>query len=213
MKLCPKCNSKCADNAQFCSECGFSFTAAGPQDTYAQPQNFQQPGGQGYQQQGYTQPGGYQQQGYAQPGWYQQQGYAQPGGYQQQAYGGYPQNNMYGSYPSPSSLGFMPRSIPVAIILSFVTFGIYAIYWMIQLNTEINAVSGDQNATSGGMVFLFTLLTCGIYGHFWMYKMGGKCDQIKNENGNSAVLYLLLNLFCLGIVSFALMQDTLNKLG
>ncbi|MBO5199219.1 MAG: DUF4234 domain-containing protein [Lachnospiraceae bacterium] len=109
------------------------------------------------------------------------------------------------------SSGIQPRNIVVAVILSFVTCGIYDIYWMIKLNDEVNLLSGETNATSGGMVFLFSLLTCGIYGIYWLYKMGERCDRIKGENGNSAILYLILSIVGLSIVSYCLIQDTLNK--
>ena len=82
---------------------------------------------------------------------------------------------------------------------------------MIKLNDEVNLLSGETNATSGGMVFLFSLLTCGIYGIYWLYKMGERCDRIKGENGNSAILYLILSIVGLSIVSYCLIQDTLNK--
>ena len=48
-------------------------------------------------------------------------------------------------------------------------------------------------------------------GWYWMYKMGEKCDQIKGVNGSSGILYLILGIFGLGIVSYCLMQDTINK--
>ena len=104
-----------------------------------------------------------------------------------------------------------PRSIVLAVVLSFVTCGLYGIYWMIKINDEINELAGEPGATSGGMVFLFDLITCGIYGLYWMYKMGERCDAIKRTNGSSGILYLILALFGFGIISYCLMQDTVNK--
>ena len=75
--------------------------------------------------------------------------------------------------------------------------------------------SGETDATSGGMSLLLTIVTCNIYGWFWAYKMGEKVDIIKNKNGvpssNSGILYVLLQVFGLGIIAYALMQDTANK--
>lgn len=104
-----------------------------------------------------------------------------------------------------------PRNIVLAIILSIVTCGLYSIYWMISINNEVNTLAGEPAATSGGMVFLLSLVTCGIYGWYWMYKMGERCDRIKGQNGSSGILYLVLAIFGLGIVSYCLMQDTVNK--
>lgn len=107
------------------------------------------------------------------------------------------------------------RSIPVCIILSLVTCGIYGIYWFICLTDDTNHVAGVEG-TTGGMAFLFTLITCGIYGLYWMYKQGEKLDNAKIARGmqasNSGILYLILAIFGLGIVSYALMQDSINKL-
>lgn len=104
------------------------------------------------------------------------------------------------------------KNIAVAIILSIVTCGIYALIWLCNINDDINTLADDTTATSGGMVILFSFLTCGIYTFFWMYKMGEKCDRISGkQNGNSGILYLVLTLFGLGIVCYGLMQDTINN--
>ena len=108
------------------------------------------------------------------------------------------------------------RSIAMAIVLSIITCGFYSIYWFIVLNDEINSVSEDISAPGGGTVFLLTLITCGIYGYFWAYKMGEKLDScyIKRgfPSGSRGILYIILLFFGLGIVAYALMQDSLNKL-
>lgn len=108
------------------------------------------------------------------------------------------------------------RNIVVCIILSFVTCGIYGIYWMVCLTNDVNTVSGDVNGTSGGIAVLLTFVTCGIYGIYWAYKQGDKLDFTKNNRGipssNSGVLYLILQIFGFGIIGWALMQNELNKL-
>lgn len=82
---------------------------------------------------------------------------------------------------------------------------------MIKLNDEVNSLSGETQATSGGMVFLFSIITCGIYGLYWLYKMGERCDRIKRTQGSSGVLYLILGIFGFGFISYCLIQDTINK--
>ena len=108
------------------------------------------------------------------------------------------------------------KNIALAIVLSIITCGIYSIIWFINLNDDVNAATGDVGATSGGMAFLFTLITCGIYTYFWMYKMGEKLDNYYVANGmasgNRSILYLVLTFFGLGIVAYALMQDSINKI-
>lgn len=150
-----------------------------------QPQQTnEQPNGQQYQQPNYQQPN------------YQQPNYQQP----------------QGGYRAP----IVNRSIALCIVLSIVTCGIYGIYWMIVMANDLNTASGRLDDTSGGMVFLLTLVTCGIYGWYWLYKAGEKVNAVHQYNGeapdsSASVLYMLLGIFGLGIVSYALIQSELNK--
>lgn len=104
-----------------------------------------------------------------------------------------------------------PRSIVLAIIFTIITFGFYGIYWMYKLNNEINELARDPDAPGGGLVIILWIVTLGIYGFYWYYKMGEKCDYIRQTNNNSGLIYLILAIIGLGIVSNALMQETINK--
>ena len=109
------------------------------------------------------------------------------------------------------------RSIPLAIVLSFVTLGVYAFYWIYALTEDAHAAAGERTTASGGMVILFSLITCGIYSLYWLYKMGETIVMAKQKRGMTAdtnlpIIYLVLALFGLGIVSYALMQNALNDI-
>ena len=109
------------------------------------------------------------------------------------------------------------RSVGVSILLTIITCGIYGIYWFITLTNEANTASGHaQDGTSGGVAFLLTLVTCGIYGYYWAYKMGEKVAEAKAIRNmpadNPNVLYLILSIFGLQIVVYALAQSELNKM-
>ena len=108
------------------------------------------------------------------------------------------------------------RSISTAIILNILTCGIYGIYWFIKLNDEINYITNSQNDTSGVMAFLLGLITCGVYNYYWMYKMGRKLDDFAVMRGfapaSRGVACLILSLFGLGVVSYAIMQDSINRM-
>lgn len=108
------------------------------------------------------------------------------------------------------------RGIATAIILSFITCGIYMLYWLYCIVTDLNMASGEVDDTSGGTVVLLDIVTCGIYLLYWYYKAGGKVNKIHYLNGQQqdssvGLLYLLLALFGFGIVSMALIQNELNK--
>jgi len=109
------------------------------------------------------------------------------------------------------------RSILLNIFLSFITCGIYYLYWIAVVNDDANIVSGETNDTNGGLVVLFSILTCGIYTIYWYYKMGKKLFEagLKHNifiNDNS-LLYLLLAIFIpsFSIVNIALIQNDLNE--
>ena len=122
------------------------------------------------------------------------------------------QGNVNPPEPGGNHAGIFVRSIPLSIVLTIITCGIYNLYWIVKVNDEVNQLAGDSQATTGGMVILFMIITCGIYGLYWYYKMGEKVDMINNiRGGNAGILYLILGIFGLGIVDMCLIQDTINK--
>lgn len=107
------------------------------------------------------------------------------------------------------------RNVAVSVILCFVTCGIYQLFWLYSLTDDVNYAFGEAD-TSGGTALLLSIITCHFYTLYWAYKMGEKIDRIKNESGypssNSGILYLILVLFGLDIVVFAIMQNELNHM-
>lgn len=110
----------------------------------------------------------------------------------------------------------MNRSIPLCIVLSIITCGIYSLYWMVKINDDLNILSNQTGDTSGVTVLILSIITCGIYTLYWYYKMGNKIDAANVQRGmmpqNSSLLYLLLGIFGFGIISMAIIQDNINKL-
>ena len=107
------------------------------------------------------------------------------------------------------------KSIATCIVFSILTCGIYGLYWLAQMADDVNFITGKQNATSGGMVVLFSIITCNIYWLIWTYQAGDALDAVRGQNnvpsGNLGILYLLLSIFGLGIVTYALLQSEINK--
>jgi len=107
------------------------------------------------------------------------------------------------------------KSIATNIILSIITCGIYAFYWMYTLNEDMAVLVGRPPRMSGGMVILLSIVTCGIYEFIWMYNMGQDVDEIKNRlkipSSNTSIVYLLLSIFGFSIVSLGLMQNEVNS--
>ena len=107
------------------------------------------------------------------------------------------------------------RSVGLCIVLSLVTCGLYTLYWLYSLAGDMDRLTGGHSGGSGGMVLLLTIVTCGLYGWYWLYRCGDALDQLRYSQGERAgylgILYLLLGVFSLGIISYALMQAELNS--
>lgn len=223
MVNCPRCGAACGDGDSFCSSCGTPLTqrtesgaaGAGSGNGGAFGSNGY---GSAYGPDGYVgsygpdgNSGAYGPNGYG--GAYGPNGYG--GAYGPDGYGGaYGPNGYGGPYGyAPYQLnttGIRKRNIALAIIFSIITFGIYGIYWMIKINNEVNQLADEPGATSGGLVFLFSLITFGIYSIYWLYRMGQRCDRIKRSS-STEILYVLLGIFGLSIIAYALIQDTINQ--
>ncbi len=109
------------------------------------------------------------------------------------------------------------RNIVLCIVLSLVTCGIYGIYWFICMVNDVNTVAETPNDTNGVMVFILSIVTCSIYLLYWLFKAGEKIQTAQEKRNiagtqNQGVIYLILTLFGLGIVAYALIQNELNKM-
>lgn len=227
---CSTCGSSNPDGVKFCTQCGAPLEGA-EQIEYGQtadrpidvtPDENVQPALDSAQP--YGDPN---QQPYGDPN-QQQYGYgAQGQQYGQQQYGGYTDPNQQynaGYQPPPANAAFQgmgvglfpERNLAVAIILTLITCGLYAIYWMYTITEDSNKISGEPNPSSGGMVILLSIVTCGIYSLYWMYKRGEIIDRYNQQrglpDGSNSIIYLLLGIFGFGIVSYGLMQYELNKI-
>ena len=109
------------------------------------------------------------------------------------------------------------KNIALSIVLTIVTCGIYGLYWFVTLTDDVNTVSGQKGDTSGGVCLLLTIVTCGIYGIYWAYKIGEKLNTAKMmrqipADSSLSVIYLVLSIFGLQIITYALAQNELNKM-
>lgn len=105
------------------------------------------------------------------------------------------------------------RSIGVCILLSLVTFGIYYVYWRYTLCKKLRAWAGE-NESCGGETACLVLVP--FYSLYWMFTRGKKFYAVSSARGvyvqDNAVVYLILDLFGLGIVSYALIQNDFNRI-
>ena len=101
------------------------------------------------------------------------------------------------------------RNIALCIVFSFLTCGIYSIYWFYRLIVETKELVDAPFDMNPIVILLLGMVTCGIFWWVWLYKLGQKLDE---KNGtNNAVKYLILAICCLSLVDFAFIQGEINK--
>lgn len=109
----------------------------------------------------------------------------------------------------------MKRNVGLCILFSFITCGIYTLYWMYKITEDVNYYS-DDSSTSPGLAILLSFVTCGIYFLYWTYKMGKQIEIGQERAGirssDDSVLYLILSIFGLSIIAMAIMQSNINKM-
>lgn len=123
------------------------------------------------------------------------------------------QQDSYNQNPAP---GYGPfhlktdRSLPVYILLTLVTCGIYGYYTIYTLARDVNAAcSGDGQHTPGLLQFiLLNLVTCGLYTFYWNYSLGNRLFNNGpryglniQETGATILLWMLVGMLFCGIGS------------
>jgi len=94
------------------------------------------------------------------------------------------------------------RNIFLVYLFSFITFGIYALYWTVSTKDEMNRL--------GATIPTAWLLIVPIANIYWMYKYcEGFAVYVKKDN--NTILWFVLDLF-VGIIMPAIIQSELNKI-
>lgn len=108
------------------------------------------------------------------------------------------------------------KSIPMLVILSVVTCGIYYLYWIYKTTELIKNFMDNQEINPTLELILCFIIP--FYQLYWYYKyskviykdMTSKVGMDNTED--SSILLLVLSLFGLGIISAAIVQDKLNSI-
>ena len=111
---------------------------------------------------------------------------------------------------------FQSKSLLIVAILSFVTCGIYLIYWVYITTNDINNYM-QQEYMSPSLAAILSIVTCGLFLIYWFYKYGTIVfnDMSKKANldsyGESAAVLAILFLVPFGYVySVIALQNKLN---
>lgn len=106
------------------------------------------------------------------------------------------------------------ESIVLLIVLSIITFGIYAFIWIYKTSKFINERSGKVQFSAGAEVALCLFVP--FYILYWYYKQSKNVYEMSLRaninNGDLSIPNLILGLFGFSIVAIALIQNQINKL-
>lgn len=107
------------------------------------------------------------------------------------------------------------RSLISYIVLSLITCGIYGLFFIHELSSDLNTMcAGDGKKTpSLGELILFSFLTCGIYTWFYYYNIGNRLQENAprygmhfTENGTTVLMWQLFGSMLCGIGPYVAMN-------
>jgi uncharacterized membrane protein len=103
------------------------------------------------------------------------------------------------------------KSIGLCIFLSIITFGIYSLVWMYSMIKKIQIITGEP--LKAGVTLLLCMFVP-FYSLFWIFTRGKKLYESATDLGvrvsDNSTIYLVLCIFGLSIVTYALIQNDLN---
>jgi hypothetical protein len=93
------------------------------------------------------------------------------------------------------------RSVAAVIILTIITFGIYALVWLVKTKGEM--------VRQGADIPTAWLLIVPIVSIYWTWKWCGGVEKVTNGKLSQVISLILMLL--LGVIGMAIVQDAFNK--
>ena len=103
------------------------------------------------------------------------------------------------------------RNLAASIIFTIITCGIYGLFWAYFMGKEAIRVYDEDDS---GTLEIVLMILLPFIGFFLMERKFYEAHQrmgITNKSDNS-IIYLILGIFGLAIIDYALFQNDLNKL-
>lgn len=103
------------------------------------------------------------------------------------------------------------RSLLKYVLLSFITCGIYGLYFIYKWAEDVNIICNGDGKTTPSLLkyILLTVLTCGIYMFVWQYSLGNRLAENAprygktfTENGTTVLMWQLFGSLLCGIGAF-----------
>lgn len=116
-------------------------------------------------------------------------------------------------FTDSDSFSFEKKDIASSIIFSIITCGIYAIIWLVEIVKNVHKLNGNDNEPVTSEVLLIIFIP--FYFSYWVYKNGKQMHEDSLKYGgnieDNSVMYMVLALFGLGLIDYALIQNDFNK--
>lgn len=96
------------------------------------------------------------------------------------------------------------RSLPISILLSIVTFGIYGAYWQMSITEESNTVCPEIKLPNGDTCQTFSVISLGFYDLYWANKVAKRLQL-------NVALCVVFALLC-PVVTLAVAQHKINAI-
>jgi hypothetical protein len=113
------------------------------------------------------------------------------------------------------------RNIPLSLVLSLITCGLYGFVWMYKIGDDLRK-SLRRDEPRAGLDLFLTLLTCGLWGIYVAYKYPVLIAELQQKRGlpksDLSLVCILLAIFSLwkvygfGLIGLVLMQNELNRI-
>lgn len=116
------------------------------------------------------------------------------------------------------------RGIISYVLLTIITCGIYALYFIWKMSADMNDLCKEDGRTTPGLAkyILLGIITCGIYNIIWWYRVAerlndaGARKNVKVDiNGTNFLLFYIIGAFVCGIgalVALHLVFTSMNRL-
>lgn len=113
------------------------------------------------------------------------------------------------------------RSLLKLALLSVVTFGIYNLFFLDGIATDMNMIAAEDGKQTPGVikVILLSICTCGVYPLVWYYKLGNRMQDaglqygmLIKENGTTILLWMLLGSCLCGIGAFVALHIIIKNM-
>ena len=109
--------------------------------------------------------------------------------------------------PQAKDKDIIKRDIVLNVILSVITLGVYAAFWVKSISEDIAKIESTEVNSSLETALFFIIPFFALY---WLYEKGKKAARLAND-ADMSVLYVVQGVFLLCFFSLALIQNQIHK--